>query len=82
MKTQINGVVVTPEMEEVLQKWYEFAESLPESYVNDLEEIQDFLCTLLDNCDLYPAVKSSLFSLIYIKNDLRKFIPRKGGRDE
>jgi hypothetical protein len=79
MKTQINGVVVTPEMAEVLQEWYRYAESLPEAYVKDLGEIQDLLCTLLDDRELYSAVRSSLSALIYIKNDLRKFIPRKGG---
>ena len=81
MKTVVNGIEITPQIAEVLASWYR-TDSLdpkakPEIYASWLSGVQDCLTrTLLDirNVDK-KQIKHCLCSVIYVKDELRRFIP-------
>jgi hypothetical protein len=74
MKTMIEGVEITPTMSNVLKKWYLNAvdadDVLPNVYVQELQEVQDFLCRNL--CE-YDEVKRLINTVINLKDDLKQF---------
>ncbi|MDR0824598.1 MAG: hypothetical protein LBN74_05850 [Prevotella sp.] len=87
MSVRINDIIISDSTETILKSWQESEDSvnpsLPCIYVNNLCNIQDFLCRLLD--DLPTGVTSAeintmLSSIIYIKDDLKMFIIQEGGR--
>lgn len=84
MKTQINGVEITPRLAEVLRKWYETPnDSQPESYVRWINKIQDYLMRVWvdkpDDDDEISELKECVNALMIIKDDLIDFIPEKQG---
>jgi hypothetical protein len=82
MKTTVNGVEITSNISEVLREWNEntgTSVSTPERYVSYLSDIQDFLCYLLDDPDDCRNIKQLLLHIIYIKDDLKRFIRMEGG---
>ncbi len=85
MKTEINGVEITPEMAEVLKSWYDYSPdfeiSTPERYEKQLAKVQDCLTRILLNLEDVSknTLESCLSGVICIKDDLGKFIPKKGG---
>jgi hypothetical protein len=76
MKTTIDGVEITSAMAEVLGEWHETAG--PERYVSYLSDIQDFLCYQLQESEYCQKAERLLLHIIYIKDDLKRFIPEKG----
>jgi hypothetical protein len=91
MKTIINGVEITPQMGEVLHRWFdcELAEDIqPFVYVKLLARTQDYLTRVwvdkYDDDEDIPELKEGVSCLLDIKNDLSRFIPDKktGKTDE
>jgi len=85
MKTMIDGIEITPEMVEVLKKWYntKSPEDIePRIYVRWLGKIQDYLTRIWVNMDddeeNVAEFKECVNCLIVIKDDLNRFIPEKG----
>jgi hypothetical protein len=81
MKTQVNGIEITPAIAEVFDKWYgdaiSYDDTLPFSYVKELGEIQDFLCRMIYDVDTNPELKRAISIIINIKDDMKKLIPGK-----
>jgi hypothetical protein len=81
MKTQVNGIEITPKMATVLDNWYGHATSyddtLPFIYVRELGEVQDILCSMIYSIDEMPELKHAIASVINLKNDLKMLIPEK-----
>jgi hypothetical protein len=80
MKTQVNGIEITPAIAGVLDKWYDNATSYENtlffSYIMDLGEIQDFLCRMICDVDVDdPELKHAISVIINIKDDMKKLIP-------
>ena len=81
MKTTVNGVEITPAMAEVFSSWYRIddlnPEAIPEIYARWLSEIQDYLTHILvDICEIEnEQIKNYLRWIIFIKDDLKMFIP-------
>ena len=81
MKTTVNGVEITPQIAEVLASWYETndldPETKPEIYACWLSDVQDCLTRILmDTCKMdNEQVKHCLTAVIYLKDELRRFIP-------
>lgn len=84
--TTINGIVLTPELTDILQAWQAYTQldgSKPEEYIKYLSKIQDFLCRMLIQFDgpnpeeqkTTGEIKSLLMSLVSIKDDLEVFVP-------
>jgi hypothetical protein len=81
MKTTVDGVEITSGISSVLREWNENTGtnvSTPERYVSYLSDIQDFLCYQLEDSDDCLKVKQLLLHIIYIKDDLKRFILTKG----
>jgi len=84
MKTQINGIEITPQMAAMLKSWYQSpGESQPECYVRWISKIQDYLMRVWvdkdDDDDDIPQLKECVSALMVIKDDLSNFIPGKEG---
>ena len=81
MKTLINGVEITPKMAGILEKWYgtaiSYDDTLPYGYVRELNEVQDFLCTMIEEIESIPRLKKAIATISCIKNDLKCFIPER-----
>jgi len=78
MKTQINGIEITPEMAELLEEWFEEdRESSPSIFVKYLNSIQDLLCRVLIDHNLVKEadVKDCISSIICIKDNFNRLIP-------
>jgi hypothetical protein len=83
MKTSVNGVEITPKMAKVLESWYEGCTSIENTYpyyfVEHISLIQDYLTDLwLDTEDddpNVPKLKSYLNTLMFLKSQLKMFIP-------
>ena len=80
MKTQVNGVEITPQMAKVFDRWYDSkipGNELVSYYWQKLGEIQDYFCRQLDE---FEADKDTLIDmimlLISIKDDFRMLIPK------
>lgn len=91
-ETVVNGVVLTPELTDVLLRWQQWSPldgSVPEMYLKSLSNIQDFLCELLvefdgddDMNELYTKqTKRCLTELIIVKKELKLFLPNKSDSD-
>jgi hypothetical protein len=78
MKTTLNGIEITSGMSEVIREWNETAG--PERYVSYLSDIQDFLCYQLTDSEHCREAGRLLTHIIYIKDDLKRFIPEEGGQ--
>lgn len=82
MKVAVNNVQITPKMSEVLSTWYETAvspkDNLPYVYVECLGDLQDLLCSMLDN-EQYTGIKQHLSFIVNLKRDLKMFIPEEEG---
>jgi hypothetical protein len=76
MTTTLNGIEITSGISEILKKWNE--NDGPERYVSYLSDVQDFLCYQLTYVDHCQEAERLLSQIIYIKDDLRKFIPEEG----
>jgi hypothetical protein len=83
MKTIVNGVEITQEITDILSSWYYTdhvdTKTRPELYVQWLSTIQDGLTRqMLQMEDASPSVlKRYLSNLIYLKDELSRFIPDK-----
>ncbi|HCC51123.1 MAG TPA: hypothetical protein DEQ30_02965 [Porphyromonadaceae bacterium] len=81
MKTQVNGIEITPKMAEVLDRWYgnaiSYDDTLPFGYVRELGEVQDLLCRMIYDVDDHPELKHAISIIINIKDDMRNLIPDK-----
>ncbi|MDR0699651.1 MAG: hypothetical protein LBG28_10615 [Tannerella sp.] len=83
MKTVINGVEITSKMSEVLKSWYEDCTSIedtfPYYFVEHISLIQDYLTGLWldrdDNDPDVPKLKNYLNTLMFLKSQLKMFIP-------
>jgi hypothetical protein len=86
MKTQINGIEITPRMAEVFDKWYgnavSYDDTLPYGYVKNLNELQDMLCGMIYEIDNIPNLKHTISLVVNLKNDLKMFIPEKEANHE
>jgi hypothetical protein len=84
MKTQVNGIEITPAIAEVLEKWYgdanSYDETLPFEYVKELSSIQDFLCRMIYDVDVHPELKRAISVIMSIKDDMGMFIPDKNDK--
>jgi hypothetical protein len=84
MKTEINGIEITPEMVEVFDKWYGNAisaeDTLPYGYVKELGKLQEFFCHMIYDIDEHPELKRHISFVTNLKDDLKMFIPEKGGK--
>ena len=80
VKTQINGVEITPGMAAIFEKWYgdaiSYDDTLPFGYVKELGEVQDFLCRKIE-CKMDKDLATAISIIMSIKDDLRCFIPTK-----
>jgi len=84
MKTQVNGIEITPKMAEVFGEWYNqnsIENAQPCIYVRWLSKIQDYLTRNLidmdDDDDHIPVVKDCLSMTVQIKDDFERLIPEK-----
>lgn len=81
MKTQINGVEITPKIAQVLNEWYEpvCGEIKPQIYVQFLNDLQDTLVRYLVDPSPLPGneLKDHICGLFLVKDDLMRFIPEK-----
>jgi hypothetical protein len=84
MKTTVNGIEITPEMAEVLRRWYDYPcieDMEPCLYIRWLSDIQDYLTRVWvdksDDAEDIPTLKECVNRLIEIKDDLKLFIPQK-----
>ena len=81
MKTQINGIEITPKMAAIFEKWYgdaiSYDDTLPFAYVSDLGRIQDFLCRNITDSSISKDVLAAIEVIISIKDDLSLLIPDK-----
>jgi len=84
MKTQINGVEITPQMAGVFKEWYDQSvveNTQPYIYTRWLSQIQDFLTRILidmdDDDEDVSKAKNCLEKTIQIKDDFEKLIPEK-----
>jgi hypothetical protein len=71
--TVVNGFEITENVSEVLGNWAEV--NYPRMYVENLSELQDFLCRiLLLEAQYDDQVKVLLGNLICLKDDMKKFV--------
>jgi hypothetical protein len=79
MKTQVNGIEITPKMAAVLKRWYNNTvsreDTAPFYYVEELGAIQDFFCRMIHEENKFAEIKQALFTIMDLKDDLRAFIP-------
>jgi hypothetical protein len=80
MKTVIEGVEITPQISEILKKWFIFNpridESYPEYYALQLGVIQDYLCRKLDEYDAeLEEIRQMLIIIVSMKDDFKQLIP-------
>ena len=78
----VNGITITPDMEEVLSEWQNFDsdQSIPEEHINHLCNIQDHFCRQLHESDAdIEMIGAFLRDIIYLKDDLKVFIVNKKG---
>lgn len=83
MKTQVNGIEITPKMAEIFEEWYansaSWDDTVPYFHVRNLCKVQDFLCSIIN--DNIPDIENLIFTVVSIKKDLEKFIPEKDEQD-
>jgi hypothetical protein len=90
MKTTINNVEITPEIIEILKRWYTHEnpeDETPVMYVKWIGSVQDYLTRVWvdkdDDEDDIPELKRCVNCLIQIKDDLESFIRKtrqEGGK--
>ena len=74
----IDGLQLNQPMIDELKKWYDGVESTPETFVDNLNTIQDTLVRLM--CDTEPdtmmtEIKESLSEILMMRERLKKLIP-------
>jgi len=80
MKTQINGVEITPKMAEVFKEWFDYrnaVDTYPVMYVEWMCDIQDLLTRFWINRDdvADSDVKKCMDRIFRLKADFKKLIP-------
>ena len=83
MTTIVDGVEITPNITSVLKEWNDTSydgEVVPVRYLRYLSTIQDHLTRLLvEMGDMKEDdIKECIGDIIFIKDDIAKFIPEKG----
>ena len=76
MTTQVNGVEITPQITEVLTRWYGNAisreDSRPFYYVKELSILQDFLCRMVYEVDEYSEFRQMISTVTNLKDDFQE----------
>lgn len=84
MKTQINGVEITPKIAEVFESWYNsdlIEYTYPYECVVWLSELQDYITRIFieknsDDKDM-DILKSCICTIVSIKDEFKKLIPER-----
>jgi hypothetical protein len=83
-RTIVNGVEISPEITEVLRRWYDYPcieDMEPYLYIQWLSDIQDYRTRIWvnrnDDAEDISTLKDCVNGLIQIKDDLKRFIPQK-----
>lgn len=80
----INGIEITPQLMSVLEKWTtipEGGDSIACIYVKSITQIQDYITLTLAEYmgdgyeDKQKKISEILAELIYIKEDIKQFVP-------
>jgi hypothetical protein len=81
MKTEVNGVEITPEMAEALKEWYDTdgGEAMPEYFIHCLSHVQDCMTRyLIGSNPLSEAeLKDCVSEIIFVKDELKPFVLKK-----